>query len=69
MKCGHPFTNRSDLRFSRFIDQTRRQFPDTALILRKHEPHRGMRQRRECQEMLDVAALGFRRPQKFTAGR
>src|SRR2546430_10366833 len=45
----------------------RRQLPDGALVLQKGESDLGKSQRRQRQVMLDVGALGFLAPKKFSS--
>src|SRR5207302_1012287 len=53
----------------RAVASERRQLPDGALVLQKSESDLGKSQRRQRQVMLDVGALGFLAPKKFSSRR
>ena len=65
----HALAHGGDVRCRGVVHPARRQLPHLALVAGEHKPHRRVGQRRQRQEMLDVAALSLRCAQELAPRR
>ena len=65
----HALAHGGDVRYRSVIHPARRQLPHLALVAGEHKPHRRVGQRRQRQEMLNVAPLGLRRSEELAPRR